>query len=125
MQTKLANDSSPERYVVEIDGITKSEYSVFVKALTASLQLNKSFRTIRSSCATLTRRRPCMPIDVTRRRFRSSDESDQLPYAKAAAHRAVRATIGQELKAYYEVARDLPCEISTLLMHLDCAESSY
>ena len=65
-----------------------------------------------------------MPIDVTRRRFRSSDESDQLPYAKAAAHRAVRATIGQELKAYYEVARDLPCEISTLLMHLDCAESS-
>ena len=65
-----------------------------------------------------------MPIDVTRRRFRSSDESDQLPYAKAAAHRAVRATIGQELKAYYEGARDLPCEISTLLMHLDCAESS-
>ena len=43
MQTKLANDSSPERYVVEIDGITKSEYSVFVKALTASLQLRKEF----------------------------------------------------------------------------------
>jgi hypothetical protein len=39
MKTKLANDSSPERYVVEIDGITKSEYSVFVKALTASLRL--------------------------------------------------------------------------------------
>jgi hypothetical protein len=32
MQTKLANDSSPERYVVEIDGITKSEYSVFAKS---------------------------------------------------------------------------------------------
>jgi hypothetical protein len=43
MQTKLANDSSPERYVVEIDGITKSEYSVFVKALTASLQLKQEF----------------------------------------------------------------------------------
>ena len=43
MQTKLANDSSPERYVVEIDGITKSEYSVFVKALTASLQLKHEF----------------------------------------------------------------------------------
>jgi hypothetical protein len=41
MQTKLANDSSRERYVVEIDGITKSEYSVFVKALTASLQLKQ------------------------------------------------------------------------------------
>ena len=34
---------SPERYVVEIDGITKSEYSVFVKALTASLQLKQEF----------------------------------------------------------------------------------
>jgi hypothetical protein len=65
-----------------------------------------------------------MPIDATRRRRRSSDESDQLPYAKTAAHRAVRTTIGQELKAYYEVSRDLPYEISTLLMHLDCAESS-
>ena len=43
MQTKLANDSFPERYVVEIDGITKSEYSVFVKALTASLQLKQEF----------------------------------------------------------------------------------
>ena len=64
-----------------------------------------------------------MPIDVTRRRFRSSDELDQLPYSKVAAHRAVRATIGQELTAYYEVARDLPHEIATLLMHLNCAES--
>jgi len=43
MKTKLASDSSPERYVVEIDGITKSEYSVFVKALTASLQLKQEF----------------------------------------------------------------------------------
>ena len=43
MKTKLAGDSSSERYVVEIDGITKSEYSVFVKALTASLQLKQEF----------------------------------------------------------------------------------
>jgi len=43
MKTKLANGSSPERYVVEIDGITKSEYSVFVKALTASLRLKQEF----------------------------------------------------------------------------------
>ena len=124
MQTKLANDTFRERYVVEIDGIAKSEHSVFVKALTASLQLNKSFRTVRSSCATLTRRRHCMPIDATHRRRRSSDELDQLPYAKAAAHRAVGTTIGQELKAYYEVPLDLPHEIATLLMHLNCAESS-
>ena len=37
-----------------------------------------------------------MPIDVTRRRFRSSDESDQLPYSKTAAHRALRTAIGQD-----------------------------
>jgi hypothetical protein len=43
MLTKLANDSSSERYVVEIGGKTKSEYSVFVKALTASLQLKQEF----------------------------------------------------------------------------------
>jgi hypothetical protein len=30
-------------------------------------------------CATLTRRRRCMPIEVTHRRFRSSYESDRLP----------------------------------------------
>ena len=65
-----------------------------------------------------------MPIDATHRRRRSSDESDQLPYAKAAAHRAVRTTIGHELKAHYEVPRDLPHEMTTLLMHLNRAESS-
>jgi hypothetical protein len=43
MQTKLANDFFQERYVVEIDGIAKSEHSVFVKALTASLQLKHEF----------------------------------------------------------------------------------
>jgi hypothetical protein len=64
-----------------------------------------------------------MPVDVTRRRFRSGDEPDQLPYSKAAAHRAARSTIGQELKARYEVPRDLPHEISTLLMRLNRVES--
>ena len=43
MQTKLANGSSRKRYVVEIDGITKSEYSVFVEELMASLQLKHEF----------------------------------------------------------------------------------
>jgi hypothetical protein len=65
-----------------------------------------------------------MPIDVMHRRFRSSDESDQLPYSKTAAHRAVRTTIGQELKARYEVPQDLPHEMIALLMHLNRAESS-
>jgi hypothetical protein len=41
-----------------------------------------------------------------------------LPYTKVAAHRAVRTTIGQELKALYEAPRDLPHEMATLLMHL-------
>ena len=40
---QLANDTFRERYVVEIDGIAKSEHSVFVKALTASLQLKQEF----------------------------------------------------------------------------------
>ena len=59
-----------------------------------------------------------MPIEVTHHRFRSSDESDQPPYSKTAAHRAVCTTIGQELKALYEAPRDLPHEMATFLMHL-------
>jgi hypothetical protein len=37
MQTKLANDTFRERYVVEIDGIAKSEHSVFVKSTDGEL----------------------------------------------------------------------------------------
>jgi len=59
-----------------------------------------------------------MPVDVTHRRPRLNDKADRLPYTKAAAHRAVRTTIGQELKALYEAPRDLPNEMATLLMHL-------
>jgi hypothetical protein len=44
---------------------------------------------------------------------------DQAGYSKTAAHRAVRTAIGQELEACYEVPRDLPHEISTLLMRLN------
>jgi hypothetical protein len=65
-----------------------------------------------------------MPIEVTYHRFRSSDESDQPPYSKTAAHRAVCTTIGQELKALYEAPQDLPHEMIALLMHLNRAESS-
>jgi len=43
MKNELANDLHSERYVVEIDGIAKSEYRVFVKALTAGLQLKQEF----------------------------------------------------------------------------------
>jgi hypothetical protein len=39
MKNALANNHSHERYVVEVDGVVKCEYRVFVKALTASLQL--------------------------------------------------------------------------------------
>jgi hypothetical protein len=41
MKNELANDPSHERYVVEIDGIAKSEYRIFVKALKAGLQLKQ------------------------------------------------------------------------------------
>jgi len=43
MNTELANGSSRERYVVEIDAIAKAEYCVFVKALTESLRLKQEF----------------------------------------------------------------------------------
>jgi hypothetical protein len=49
---------------------------------------------------------------------RSSYESDRPPCTKIAARRAVRMTIGQELKAHYEVPQDLPREILTLLMQV-------
>ena len=59
-----------------------------------------------------------MPIDVTQRRPRLNDKKDRLPYTKIAAHRAVRTTIGQELKTRYEAPEDLPHEMIALLMHL-------
>jgi hypothetical protein len=42
MKNELANDPAHERYVVEIDGIATLEYRVFVRALTAGLQLKQS-----------------------------------------------------------------------------------
>jgi len=54
MKNELANYLHSERYVVEIDGIAKSEYRVFVKALTAGLQLKQEFPNcsikLRESC---------------------------------------------------------------------------
>jgi hypothetical protein len=47
-----------------------------------------------------------MPIEVTHHRFRSSDELNQLPYAKIAAHRAVRTPIRKELNAGYEIPQE-------------------
>ena len=41
MKNDHAADLTNERYVVEIDGIGKAEYPVFVKALKASLQLRQ------------------------------------------------------------------------------------
>ena len=64
MKNDLA-DLSHERYVVEIDGIANSEYRVFVKALTAGLQLKQEFPnsnvklrdTDENTSSSLTRRR--------------------------------------------------------------------
>jgi hypothetical protein len=60
-----------------------------------------------------------MPIDVTQRRPRY--KSNWLPYTTAAAYRSVRTSIEQELKARYEVPRDLPHEMTTLLTLLNRA----
>ena len=43
MKNDHAADLTHERYVVEIDGIAKSEYCAFVKALTACLLLKQEF----------------------------------------------------------------------------------
>jgi hypothetical protein len=43
MRNDLAFDSFRERYVVEVDGIAKAEYPIFVCALKASLQLKQEF----------------------------------------------------------------------------------
>jgi hypothetical protein len=47
---------------------------------------------------------------------RSSYESDNVPWSKAVARRATRTTIGQELKALYQVPQDVPQGMLTLLM---------
>jgi hypothetical protein len=41
MRNDLATDLSHERYVVEVDGIAKAEYPIFVCALKASLRLKQ------------------------------------------------------------------------------------
>ncbi len=43
MKNGLANALPSERYVVEIDGMAKSEYRIFVKALKAGLELKQQF----------------------------------------------------------------------------------
>jgi hypothetical protein len=53
-----------------------------------------------------------------RHRPRSSYESDNVPWSKAVARRAARTTIGQELKAFYQVQQDLPREMIQLLTKL-------
>jgi hypothetical protein len=52
-------------------------------------------------------------------RPRSSHESDNVPWSKAVARRATRTTIGQELKALYQVPRDVPQGMLRLLMQLN------
>ncbi|MGA8614281.1 MAG: hypothetical protein WB760_21920 [Xanthobacteraceae bacterium] len=52
-------------------------------------------------------------------RPRSSYESANVPWSEAAARRALRMMIGQELGSRYEVPQDLPHEMLTLLMQLN------
>ena len=50
---------------------------------------------------------------------RSSYESENVPWSKAVARRAVRAMIGHELRARYEVPQDLPREMRAFLVQLN------
>jgi hypothetical protein len=49
---------------------------------------------------------------------RSSYEPEWLLYTEMAARRAMRTTIGQKLRARYEVPQDLPDQLRTLLTQL-------
>lgn len=59
-----------------------------------------------------------MVVLMTSYRSRSSYEPEWPPYTKVAARRAVRVTVGQELRARCEVSRDLSHEMLTLLRQL-------
>ena len=65
MKKELVIDPSHERYVVEVDGLAKSEYQIFVEALKASFRLKQAFRTAVSSCATVMRKCHCVHISGT------------------------------------------------------------
>ena len=54
-------------------------------------------------------------------RPRSSYESDNVLWSKAAARRATRNMIGQQLEALYQVPRDVPQGMLTLLMQTERA----
>jgi hypothetical protein len=43
MKQDLTHEPSNECYIVEMDGIAKANYRIFVKALKASLQLKQEF----------------------------------------------------------------------------------
>ena len=43
MRNDFATDHTRERYVVEVDGQARAEYRIFVKALTAGLQLRQEY----------------------------------------------------------------------------------
>lgn len=45
MQTELREILPTERYVVEVDGVAKTEYQTFITALKAGLQLKQAFPT--------------------------------------------------------------------------------
>ena len=60
-----------------------------------------------------------MIAPMTNYRPRSCYESDNVPWSKAVACRAVRTMIGQQLRERYEVPQDLPNEMHALLLQLN------
>jgi hypothetical protein len=49
---------------------------------------------------------------------RPHEKSDQLLYSKAKSRFAMQTTIGEELKACYEVPHEIPPEMLALLMQI-------
>jgi hypothetical protein len=64
MKKDLVTDPSHERYVVEVDGLAKSEYQIFVEALKASLELKQAFPNSRIKLRDCTVMRKCDCVHI-------------------------------------------------------------
>ena len=63
----MRNELAHERYIVEVDGIAKAEYPIFVCALKASLQLKQELPNCRVKLRDASRKADAYSAPATRR----------------------------------------------------------
>ena len=97
--------------------------SFFLNSLCARRQRTSEFRSLEGTNCRFPSLASCegpnSGCSMEDYRPRSSYESDNVPWSKAAAHRSVRATVGQELWTRYKFPRDLPSGMLWLLARLN------